>query len=177
MRIISGALKGRRIKPPAGLPVRPTTDMAKESLFNILMSRDFTDDHVLDLFAGTAGVSLEFISRGCHSAAAVEQNQMCIDFIHHLKDKLQLDNLDIIPSNVFRFIPRCQEKFDIVFADPPYDLDELETLPDLVFAEEMINADGIFILEHDKRYHFNHHPHFSDHRRYGKVEFSFFKPI
>lgn len=175
MRIISGELKGRRIHPPAGLPVRPTTDMAKESLFNILMSRDFTDEHILDLFAGTAGVSLEFISRGCRSVTAVEQNQKCIEFIDHLKDKFQIANLNILPANVFKYIPRSREQFDIVFADPPYDLDELDTLPDLIFAEGMIKEGGLFILEHDKRHNFNHHPKLSDHRRYGKVEFSFFK--
>ena len=175
MRIIAGNLKGRRLNPPANLPVRPTTDMARESLFNIL--NNYVDDEectVMDLFSGTGAVAIEFISRGVKEVTAVDINNACTEYIKSEANRLGLRNLHVVRTDVFDLLKRANRKFDIVFADPPYALEELSSLPDLVFEREVLTEDGIFILEHPREYSFEEHPRFWQHRNYGKVNFTFF---
>lgn len=175
MRIIAGSLKGRRLNPPTSLPVRPTTDMARESLFNILNNYvDYEDCSVMDLFAGTGAVSLEFISRGAKEVTSVDINNQCIDFIKHSAAQFGVANLKAVRSDVFELLKRAYKKFDIVFADPPYSLESLPQLPDIIFNSNVLTDDGIFILEHPREFQFESHPHFWQHRNYGKVNFSFF---
>lgn len=175
MRIIAGNLKGRRLNPPEGLPVRPTTDMARESLFNILNNYvDYEDCSVMDLFAGTGAVSLEFISRGVKDVTSIEINNQCTDFIKASAQRLGIQNIHVVRADVFDLIKRAYKKFDIIFADPPYALADLPKLPDLVFEKQLLTEDGIFILEHPRDFSFEEHPHFWQHRAYGKVNFTFF---
>ena len=175
MRIIAGTLKGRRLNPPANLPVRPTTDMAREGLFNILNNYvEFDECTVMDLFAGTGAMSVEFISRGVREVTAVDINNACTDYIKSEAQRLELNNLRVVRADVFDLLKRANRKFDIVFADPPYAIEGLETLPGLVFERQVLTDDGIFILEHPREYSFEEHPHFWQHRNYGKVNFTFF---
>lgn len=161
MRIIAGSLKGRRLNPPANLPVRPTTDMARESLFNILNNYvDFEDCTVMDLFSGTGAVAVEFVSRGAREVTAVDINNACTEYIKSEAAKLNLKNLHVVRTDVFDLLKRAYKKFDIVFADPPYALEGIEKLPDLIFEHGLLNEDGIFILEHPREYSFEEHPHF-----------------
>lgn len=175
MRIIAGFLRGRKLNPPTTLPVRPTTDMARESLFNILNNyRDYDECTILDLFAGTGAVSFEFISRGAKEVTAIDINNQCTDFIKATSRQLGINNLHVVRTDVFDLLKRAYKKFDIVFADPPYALDKLASLPDIIFEQNILNEDGIFILEHPREYQFEEHPHFWQHRHYGKVNFTFF---
>jgi len=175
VRIIAGNLRGRRLNPPTTLPVRPTTDMARESLFNILNNYvDYDECAVLDLFAGTGAVSLEFVSRGAKEVTAVDINAQCVDFIKSSALQFGVKNLHVVRSDVFDLLKRAYKKFDIVFADPPYALDNLAQLPDLVFEKDLLTDDGIFVLEHPREFQFEEHPHFWQHRHYGKVNFTFF---
>ena len=175
MRIIAGNLRGRRLNPPANLPVRPTTDMARESLFNILNNYvDYEDCAVMDLFAGTGAVSLEFVSRGVKEVTAIDINNQCTDFIKSAASQFGVTNLHVVRADVFDLLKRAYKKFDIVFADPPYALDNLAQLPDLIFQHQLLTDDGIFVLEHPREYQFAEHPHFWQHRNYGKVNFTFF---
>lgn len=175
MRIIAGSLRGRRLNPPATLPVRPTTDMARESLFNILNNYvDYEDCAVMDLFAGTGAMSLEFVSRGAKEVTSIDINNQCTDFIKASAKQFGVNNIHVVRADVFDLIKRAYKKFDIIFADPPYALDNLPQLPDLIFEHDLLTDDGIFILEHPRDYHFEEHPHFWQHRNYGKVNFTFF---
>lgn len=175
MRIIAGKLRGRRLNPPQSLPVRPTTDMARESLFNILNNYvDYEECSVLDLFAGTGAMSFEFVSRGVRDVTAIDINSQCTDFIKQSANQFAVSNLRVVRADVFDLLKRANRRFDIVFADPPYAIEGLATLPDLVFAKELLTEDGIFILEHPREYQFEEHPHFWQHRNYGKVNFTFF---
>lgn len=175
MRIIAGFLKGRRLNPPDNLPVRPTTDMARESLFNILNNYvDYEECSVMDLFAGTGAVSVEFLSRGAKDVTSIEINNQCTDFIKETAQRLNLTNLHVVRADVFDLLKRAYKKFDIIFADPPYALKDLPQLPDIVFSKDILTEDGIFILEHPKEYDFSEHPNFWQHRNYGKVNFTFF---
>lgn len=175
MRIIAGSLRGRRLNPPANLPVRPTTDMARESLFNILNNYvDYEDCSVMDLFAGTGAVTLEFVSRGAREVTAVDINAQCTDFIKQAAAQFGVRNVHVVRADVFDLLKRANRRFDIVFADPPYALADLAQLPDLVFGAGVLTDDGIFVLEHPREYSFEEHPHFWQHRAYGKVNFTFF---
>ena len=175
MRIIAGNLRGRRLNPPANLPVRPTTDMARESLFNVLNNYvDYEGCSVMDLFAGTGAVSLEFISRGAREVTAVDINAQCTDFIKRCALQLSVSNLHVVRADVFDLLKRANRRFDIVFADPPYAHEGLAMLPNLIFDKGVLTDDGIFILEHPREYDFEEHPHFWQHRVYGKVNFTFF---
>lgn len=175
MRIIAGSLKGRRLNPPTTLPVRPTTDMARESLFNILNNYvDYEDCSVMDLFAGTGAMSLEFVSRGAKDVTAIDINNQCTDFIKSSALQLGVKNLHVVRTDVFDLLKRAYKQFDIVFADPPYALEQLPQLPDLIFERDLLTEDGIFILEHPREFQFEDHPHFWQHRNYGKVNFTFF---
>lgn len=178
MRIVSGTHKGRLVRPPKSIQARPTTDFAKENLFNILENRiDFEGKTVLDLFAGTGNISYEFISRGCKEVTAVEKNFKHIRFIQKTAEELEMDNLQTIKKDVFKFLQSLEQKFDLIFADPPYQLKEARQLPDLVFARNILQEDGLFILEHSKHTEFNDHPSFFEKRSYGSVQFSFFSTL
>lgn len=175
MRIIAGSLRGRRLNPPANLPVRPTTDMARESLFNILNNYvDYEECTVMDLFAGTGAVSLEFVSRGVKNVTSIDINNACTEYIKTAARQMNVDNIHVVRADVFDLLKRAYKKFDIIFADPPYALQDLPKLPDIVFGSDVLNEDGIFILEHPKEFSFEGHPHFWQHRAYGKVNFTFF---
>jgi len=175
MRIISGSHKGRILRPQ-GLPVRPTTDMAKESLFNILNNYiDFEEVKVLDLFAGTGNISLEFVSRGASLVMSVELNGRCVDFISKMATDFKFKNLTTIRANVLTYLARPAGSYDVIFADPPYDLENREQIPQLVFENKWLTDDGWFVMEHDKYISFKNHPCFSEERRYGKIHFTFFR--
>lgn len=175
MRIISGTYGGRRLMPPKNITARPTTDFAKESLFNLLANRiDFEGSEMLDLFAGTGGIGLEFVSRGAKEVTAVELAHTQQNFIISICKQLGIKNLTVIRGDVFKYITTCHLQFDFIFADPPYALDTLPTLPDLIFDRQLLRPDGLFVLEHGKDYDFTTHPRFADHRTYGSVNFTFF---
>ena len=176
MRIISGAYRGRQLHPPKGLPVRPTTDLAKESLFNILVNRvDYEESAMLDLFAGTGSISLEFASRGARDVVSVELNHKCTEFIQKTLREYHIENVFVVKANVFNYLNSVKRKFDVIFADPPYEMKESAQLPGLVFDNGLLNEDGWFILEHDSSSSFKNHPHFAEERQYGKVHFTFFR--
>lgn len=176
MRIISGILKSRRINPPKNLPVRPTTDMAKEALFNILNNQfDLTEVSALDLFAGTGGISYEFYSRGCASVTAVDQNFKCVKYIRETKDNLNMNSLEVMQANCFNFLDKAWNKYDIIFADPPYDMPNFEKIVELVFEKNLLNPEGMLIVEHSKNTNLNKFPQHINTRNYGSVHFSFFE--
>lgn len=174
MRIIGGSLKGRVIDLPPRYSARPTTDFAKEALFNILDNEyDFADLKVLDLFGGTGAISYEFASRGAARVYCVEMSRDNAQFIRREAARLGLDAVVAVHQNVFDFLPICHERFDIVFADPPYALEGLETLPDRVFG--LLHPERYFILEHGSEHSFTSHPLFVKEKVYGRVHFSFFE--
>lgn len=176
MRIISGKYRGRIIHPGKEFTARPTTDTAKESLFNILVNTyDLEEVEVLDLFAGTGSISYEFVSRGCKSIETVELNYKHASFINKMKQELKFEQLRLVRTNAFHYLSTSNRKFDIIFADPPYDLDEIETLPEIILSKGLLKDEGVFILEHSKSMNFSNHKNLSDHRAYGSVNFSFFR--
>lgn len=178
MRIISGSLKGRRFHPPADhWPTRPTTDYAKEGLFNILTNRlDFESIQVLDLFGGTGNHSFEFISRGCQDVTYVDKFPPCVQFVEKMAREWKIsDRLHIHRSDVFRFIEWTVQSFDYIFAGPPYALPQIDTLPDRIFARSLLKAEGLFVIEHNPHVDFQRHPHCREVRHYGKTHFSFFE--
>lgn len=176
MRIISGKYKGRRLQVPTNITARPTTDFAKEGLFNLLNNRiDFEGIDVLDLFAGTGSIGFEFISRDCKSLISIEQNERHCTFIRKVCTELKIDNLSLIKTDVFKYIETCHSKFDMIFADPPYELVQLAEIPDLIFSKKLLKEEGLFVLEHSSKNNFEQHPHFVEHRNYGNVNFSFFE--
>jgi 16S rRNA (guanine(966)-N(2))-methyltransferase RsmD len=174
MRIISGKYKGRKIIPPSNLKARPTTDFAKEGLFDILNHRiDFESVNVLDLFSGTGYLSYEFASRGAISILAVEVNALHASFIRKTAKEFQMP-IKVVEANAFLYLRRLKSAFDIIFCDPPYDLKGIETLPSLVFPNSLLTDDGLLIIEHGKQVSFLGKPYFLHQRNYGKVQFSFF---
>ena len=183
MRIITGKYKGRHFEIPRSFKARPTTDFAKENIFNVLNGYiDFEDATALDLFSGTGSITLELLSRGCSQVISVELDRDHHRFIQEslnklIKDKGQESTVIPIRGDVFRFIKSCKQQFDFIFADPPYALKELPTIPDLIFEKNLLKEDGIFVFEHGKDYDFSQHPHFVEHRSYGSVNFSLFKSI
>lgn len=176
MRIIGGQFKGRRFSPPGSFKARPTTDFAKENLFNVLENRyDLSDLKILDLFSGTGSISYEFASRGCSDVTSIEISFNHFRFIQKCIAELGLkQNIRSFKYDSFRYIEKCTEQFDLVFADPPFDLQEGVTLPDKIFSKDILKPDGIFILEHSDKISFQDHPNFREVRDYGKVNFSFF---
>ncbi|WP_405383161.1 RsmD family RNA methyltransferase [Maribacter sp. LLG6340-A2] len=177
MRIISGKHKGRNLIAPKKLPVRPTKDMAKESLFNILNNTYyFPDLKVLDLFAGTGNISYEFSSRGVEDILAIDAHAGCIDFIDKTVEKLDME-IRTFKSDVFTFLQRNTEQFDIIFADPFYDMDlsDFEKIPDLVFENNLLKEDGVLIIEHSSRTSLAEFTHYTNSRKYGGSVFSFFE--
>lgn len=178
MRIVSGRLKGRRFSPPSSFKARPTTDLAKENLFNVLANHyDFEGMRILDLFAGTGSISFEFASRNCENITTVELNYTHYMFIKKCIAELELSNaINLIKADAFRFIKNCQpNSFDLIFADPPFDLKKASELPDLIFSQQILKPQGVFIMEHSNKETFSEHDHFKQVRDYGKVNFSFFE--
>ena len=176
MRIISGKFKGRAINPPKNLRARPTTDFAKENLFNILTNLvEFDQCDILDLFAGTGSISYEFASRGAKSVTSVEINAVHHNFIRTTAKALGADNIFVVKANVFLYLRSCTKSFDIIFSDAPYDLEDLEQVVSLVLDGDILKQDGIFIFEHSDKYNFENHPLFWQSRSYGSVQFSLFK--
>lgn len=177
MRVISGIYKRRRFDVPHTFKARPTTDFAKENLFNVLNNYiDFEDGiTALDLFAGTGSISIELVSRGCDRVISVEKDPQHHAFISKVMREVKTDKCFPLRGDVFKYIEKCSEQFDFIFADPPYTLKELATIPDLIFKQELLKPDGLFVLEHGKDLNFENHPNFVEHRHYGSVNFSFFR--
>ena len=177
MRIIGGKFKGKVIKLPKDLPVRPTTDFAKEALFNILSnSIDFDNLKVLDLFSGTGHISLEFASRGNCSIISVDKNFKCVGFLRSITKELNLE-INALKTDVFEFLKKCNLKFDIIFADPPYDLLDIPKIHELVFQSNLLSENGLLIIEHGPKTKLEGLVGFEQLRKYGNVNFSFFKPL
>ncbi|MBO7325361.1 MAG: 16S rRNA (guanine(966)-N(2))-methyltransferase RsmD [Bacteroidales bacterium] len=176
MRIISGSFKGRRFQLPNNLKARPTTDFAKESLFNILQNiTEIEDCTALDLFAGTGSIGLEFISRGAKQVTCVEQYTPHISFIRSVAEKLKVDNLLLVKGDVYQYINKCGRQFDIVFADAPYADPRLSEIPSLVFQAGLLKSGAWLVVEHSHHNDFSQDPNFKELRKYGSVHFSFFQ--
>ena len=179
MRIISGKYKGRRLLAPKNLPVRPTTDMAKEALFNILNNTYYFDQiDVLDLFAGTGNISCEFGSRGSQKIIAVDTDFGCIKFINSVAKELDL-NINTYKTDVYKFLEKTALTLDVIFADPPYNFEASQFLEiaNIVFKRNLLNTEGILIVEHSKHTNLSEHPHFQYSKKYGGNMFSFFKAL
>jgi len=194
VRIITGKYKGRHFDIPRTFKARPTTDFAKENIFNVLMGYiDFDGTRALDLFAGTGSITLELLSRGCSQVVSIELDRDHHRFIQQCVAKLQgenngqsssaseaakpsaMVNVQCLRADVFRFIKGCHQQYDFIFADPPYALKELPQIPDLVFEHNLLAPDGVFVFEHGKDNDFSQHPRFVEHRSYGSVNFSLFR--
>lgn len=178
MRVISGIYKRRRFDVPNSFKARPTTDFAKENLFNVLTNNyiDFEEGvRALDLFAGTGSISIELVSRGCDQVISVEKDRNHHTFICKVMDEAKTGKCIPLRGDVFKYLKSCGEQFDFIFADPPYALTELTTLPDLIFENNLLKEGGLFVLEHGKTDNFETHPHFLERRVYGSVNFSFFQ--
>jgi 16S rRNA (guanine(966)-N(2))-methyltransferase RsmD len=190
MRIITGKYKGRHFDIPRSFKARPTTDFAKENIFNVLTGYlDFEGATALDLFSGTGSISLELVSRGCSQVVSIELDrdhhrfiQQCLQKLGNQGDRSLDPNrnqgpVPLIPirGDVFRYLKSCKQQYDFIFADPPYALKELPTIPDLIFEKNLLKEGGIFVFEHGKDYDFSAHPHFVEHRNYGSVNFSLFR--
>jgi len=177
MRIISGTHKSKRITAPKNLPVRPTTDMAKEALFNIINNRFYFEDiNVLDLFAGTGNIAFEFASRGCSEIICVDAHYACVKFIEATAKSLAF-NISTVKSDVFKYLERVPVKMDLIFADPPYDMSPalFAQIPELVYKNNLLQPDGVLIIEHSKHLKLSDLKHFSEQRSYGGSSFSFFE--
>lgn len=176
MRIIGGSLRGLRLNPPKNLPVRPTTDLAKEALFNILQNQiEFEGLRVLDLFSGTGNISLEFASRGAEQVISVDRSIHCV---HYLKDTSRqhgLNHIKVYKDDVFKYLQHETEQFDLIFADPPYDLNRIPEIPKIIFEKNILALGGLLIVEHQSLQNLSNHPAFIEQRKYGHSSFSFFK--
>lgn len=178
MRIVSGKHKGRRIMAPANLPARPTTDMAKEALFNILNNEYYFDQiSVLDLFSGIGSISLEFASRGSSHIVSVDSHHGCVNFLEKTNAELQC-GIQTVKSDAFAFLEKSNQKFDIIFADPPYDMEieRFQKLVALIFEKDLLNEDGKLIIEHGQQTNLSDQQNFDQLRKYGSNIFSFFSP-
>lgn len=176
MRIIGGTLKGIRFNAPERLPVRPTTDMAKEALFNILYNTyDFDECEVLDLFCGTGNISFEFASRGIKKVTAVDKHSGCVYWVKSVIDKYGLKEIDIQKADVFKFLEKHQQTYQIIFADPPYNLPNIPLIPQLVMKNKLLSGNGLLIVEHPSLLKLNNQPGYKETRRYGNSSFSFFE--
>lgn len=177
MRIISGSHRGRHITPDKNFTARPTTDFAKENLFNVLCNYiDFEGIRVLDLFSGTGSISYEFASRGAQEIVAVEANYKHYAFIQKTAKGLGFKNMNIYKTDVFLACKKLKgRKFDVIFADPPYNLDKIPNIPAAIFDNDLLAENGIVILEHPESIRFTDYPRFSEHRQYGSVNFSLFR--
>ncbi len=175
MRIITGKYKGRHFDIPRSFKARPTTDFAKENIFNVLAGYiDFEGATALDLFSGTGSITLELLSRGCSRVVSIEQDRDHHRFICDCVKKLNDKQVLPLRADVFRFVKSCHEQYDFIFADPPYALKELPQIPELVIEKKLLKPNGVFVFEHGKDYDFSQHPCFCEHRAYGSVNFSIF---
>jgi len=176
MRIIGGSLKGLRLNPPSNLPARPTTDLAKEALFNILFNQfDFEKIKVLDLFSGSGNISMEFASRGVPEVCAVDRDYACYNYLKTMVRQYNLSAIKPFKSDVFKFLEYETEKYDLIFADPPYDLPQINTIASKVFDRDLLNPEAYLIIEHPSMKKLDNHPNFLHQRKYGSSSFSFFK--
>lgn len=176
MRIIRGKYGRRRFDVPGNITARPTTDFARENIFNVLENMvDFEGLEALDLFAGTGAISFEFLSRDCAKVTCVEKSSIQYNFIKKVKEQLHDENLIMVRGDVFRFIETSARKYDLIFADPPYDLPNFAEVPERILSSKMLKEDTIIIIEHSKKYDFSNLPHFYEHRAYGSVNFSIFR--
>jgi 16S rRNA (guanine966-N2)-methyltransferase len=176
MGVVGGQFKGFNFQPPKVMPARPTTDYAKEGIFNILQNiYDWESISALDLFGGTGSISYELASRGCLDITCVEMDAKLISFIQKNRASLKIEKeCKVIKMDVFRFINSQPGQYDLIFADPPYQLAHLETLPDLIFANALLKEDGLFVMEHDSKNRFEDHPHYNRSRNYGNTIFTLF---
>jgi 16S rRNA (guanine(966)-N(2))-methyltransferase RsmD len=178
MRIIGGSLKGLRLNPPKNLPVRPTTDLAKEALFNILLNQvEFEGIKVLDLFSGTGNISLEFASRGASEVVSVDRSIHCVNYLKDTSRQHKLTQIKTYREDVFKYLNIETEQYDLIFADPPYDLNRIPDLPKVIFEKNLLKPDGLLIVEHQSLQNLSNHPAFSEQRKYGHSSFSFFRPV
>lgn len=178
MRIISGTLGGVRLNPPTNLPVRPTTDIAKEALFNILQQYVEWDDAVcLDLFCGTGNISFELASRGAVEIQSVDIHGKCLLYVQEVAKKHNLDMIHTRKSDVFKYIQSCKDSFDFIFADPPYDIGQLPQLPELVLSNNLLKPGGLLVVEHPSMRKLQDHPLFVETRKYGNSSFSFYQNV
>jgi 16S rRNA (guanine966-N2)-methyltransferase len=176
MRIIGGKLKGIHMNAPASLPVRPTKDMAKEALFNILYNTyDFDTCDVLDLFSGTGSVSLEFASRGVRSVTSVDKHSGCVYWLESVIKKYELEEITAIKADAFKFLDEHKGRYQIIFADPPYDLPNIPQISELVFANDLLADNGLLVVEHPPFLKLDVQTNFTETRRYGNSSFSFFE--
>lgn len=176
MRIIGGILKGLRFNPPKNLPVRPTTDLAKEALFNILLNQiEFEDIHVLDLFSGTGNISLEFASRGAGEVVSVDRSIHCVHYLKDMARQHGLTNIKTHKDDVFKYLQLETEQFNLIFADPPYDLNRIPEIAKVIFEKNLLLPGGLLIVEHQSLQNLSNHPAFVEQRTYGHSSFSFFK--
>lgn len=176
MRIISGKYKGKRLSAPKNLPVRPTTDFAKEGLFNMIGNEfDIEQLSVLDLFCGTGNITFEFASRGAKKIVCIDENYHCIDYVKRITKELEFNRISIFKNDVFRYLNKYPDQFDLIFADPPYKLKNIDKIPQLVIENQLLKKNGLLILEHDKSWDFSGHLNFLRHRKYGNVNFSIFQ--
>ena len=175
MRIIRGKYRGKKINPPTNFKARPTTDFAKEGLFNILENTyEFEGLKILDLFSGTGSISFEFLSRGCEKVTAIEISKKHSEYIKKEGEKLFENQLTIISTDVFEFVKKASLNYDIIFADPPFDNENTEELPDIILGNETFRPESLLIIEHSATTDFSKHPNYKKTRKYGKVNFSFF---
>jgi len=175
MRIISGSLRGKRFYPPKNIPARPTTDFAKEALFNILNNNfDFPEVKFLDLFAGTGSLDMEMFSRGCTDITSVDMSKISLGFIKKMSEEVKIPNHKIILGDAIKYAENCTQQYDLIFAGPPYALDVIDTIPDLIFEKKLLKEDGWFILETSPRHDFTEHPKLLEVRNYGQTHFWFF---
>ena len=175
MRIVAGKYKSRRFDVPKSFKSRPTTDFAKENIFNVISNiTDMEGAKALDLFSGTGSIAFELLSRGCKQVISVEKDFAHHAFIKKVKAELKADNLTTLKGDVFKFIEQSSLSFDFIFADPPYALKDLGKIPELVLAGDLLKPGGIFVMEHPKEYDFSVLPYFSQRRVYGSVNFSIF---
>ncbi len=175
MRIIGGIHGGRKFHPPAKIPARPTTDIAKEGLFNTLQNMiDFEELKVLDIFGGTGSISYELASRGATDITLIERDKLTVQFIKKTTAELGFDNFKIIQGDVFKFLNSCNDDYDFIFAGPPYALQEIDELPVIVFERNLLRKDGVFVLEHTPRNNYENHPNFVKVKNYGTTLFSYF---
>lgn len=176
MRIIRGKYGRRRFDVPTNITARPTTDFARENIFNVLENMvDFEGLSALDLFAGTGAITFEFLSRGCADVTAVEKAVTQYNFIRKVAQQLNVDNLTLIKGDALKFIDTCTKKFDLIFADPPYDMPDFASVPVRILGSQMLRPGTVVIVEHSKNHDFSTLPHFIDHRTYGSVNFSIFE--
>jgi 16S rRNA (guanine966-N2)-methyltransferase len=176
MRVIGGTLRGLRLNPPKNLPVRPTTDLAKEALFNILQNQQELEGiRVLDLFSGTGNITLEFASRGAEQVVSVDRNINGINYIKDTASRHGLSTIKTYREDVFKYLQFETEQFNLIFADPPYDLNRIPELPGLIFDRNLVAPGGLLIVEHQSMQNLSKHPAFVEQRRYGHSSFSFFR--